>query len=39
MTDIHASGGTPPVNACVERALAGSKVALGGPCAARFQVH
>ena len=39
MTDIHASGGPAPVNACVERALAGSKVALGGPCAARFQVH
>lgn len=39
MTDIRASGGPPPVNACVERALAGSKVALAGPCAARFQVH
>lgn len=39
MTDIHASGGPAPVNACVERALAGSKVTLAGPCAARFQVH
>ncbi len=39
MTDIHASGAPAAVNTCVERALAGSKIAMGGACAARFALR
>lgn len=39
VTDVHASGGTPAINACVERAISGAKVGIAGACAARFSVH
>lgn len=37
MSEVTASGATPPVHVCVERALAGTKVPAGA-CAARFTI-
>lgn len=37
MSEVKASGATPPVHVCVERALAGTKVP-AGTCAARFTI-
>lgn len=37
MSEVTASGATPPVHVCVERALAGTKVPAGS-CAARFTI-
>lgn len=38
MSEIKAEGGTPPVNTCVERTMAQTKV-IPGQCAARFSLR